>query len=52
MISIIEMMRRRWCAWGINHWPVEKVRSAGINLESRCRICGKEILMDSQGNWF
>lgn len=24
----------------------------GINICSQCKICNKEIMMDSQGNWF
>ena len=24
----------------------------GTNIYSHCRICGKEIMQDSQGNWF
>jgi hypothetical protein len=24
----------------------------GCSLQGKCKICGKEILMDSQGNWF
>lgn len=24
----------------------------GCSLTGRCRICGKDCMMDSQGNWF
>ena len=24
----------------------------GCSFESHCKICGKEIMQDSQGNWF
>jgi hypothetical protein len=24
----------------------------GANVHAHCRICGKEIIQDSQGNWF
>lgn len=26
--------------------------SGGINLTSRCKHCGKHIIMDSSGSWF
>ena len=36
------------------HWhePDNSVYLSGINLTSRCKYCGKEIMQDSQGNWF
>ena len=24
----------------------------GVNVYNYCKICGKEIMLDSQGNWF
>ena len=38
----------------ILHWhePNGKICLNGINLESKCKYCGKEIIQDSQGNWF
>ena len=38
----------------ILHWhePNDKIYLNGINLESKCKYCGKEIIQDSQGNWF
>ena len=24
----------------------------GCSIHARCSICGKEVMMDSQGNWF
>ena len=29
-----------------------KTNICGINIQSRCKICKKKIMMDSQGNWF
>ena len=34
------------------HNPVGRVGFDGCSFTSRCRYCGKHILMDSQGNWF
>ena len=31
------------------HIPIDKDKLSTYNF---CRICGKEIMMDSQGNWF
>lgn len=29
-----------------------KISYDGCSFESVCKICGKKILQDSQGNWF
>ena len=34
------------------HLPDNSRMFYGINLHSHCRFCGKEIMQDSQGNWF
>lgn len=34
------------------HKPNEKIGFDGASFTSKCKICGKEILQDSQGNWF
>lgn len=34
------------------HKPDDSVGFDGASFTSRCRFCGKEILQDSQGNWF
>jgi len=41
----------RWLHW---HAPDSSIWSApgDINIHSICKYCGKEIMMDSQGNWF
>jgi len=26
--------------------------SDGVSLHGRCSVCGQEVMMDSQGNWF
>ncbi len=43
-----------WCkAWGWHDSKNMRITSAtGINLESTCPRCGKDCIMDSQGNWF
>lgn len=30
----------------------EKNELLGVNITSKCRLCGREIMQDSQGNWF
>lgn len=34
------------------HKPLEKQYMTGTNIISTCEYCGKEIMKDSQGNWF
>lgn len=34
------------------HSPIEKIGFNGCSMTSTCEYCGKEILKDSQGNWF
>jgi len=34
------------------HQPINDFKFNGSSLKSRCKYCGEEIMMDSQGNWF
>lgn len=34
------------------HKPTDEREFDGCSLNSRCKYCGKEIMQDSQGNWF
>ena len=34
------------------HEPVDKIEFNGMSYCSRCKYCGKQIMQDSQGNWF
>lgn len=34
------------------HKPTDEKEFDGCSLHSKCKYCGKEIMMDSQGNWF
>jgi hypothetical protein len=34
------------------HMPNGKYGFTGVSLTSHCKYCGKEIMQDSQGNWF
>lgn len=34
------------------HLPDDKMTFDGASMCSHCRFCGKEIMQDSQGNWF
>ena len=34
------------------HKPTDEREFDGCSLQSKCKYCGKEIMQDSQGNWF
>ena len=34
------------------HYPDDSSSFDGCSVHSRCRYCKKEIMQDSQGNWF
>lgn len=34
------------------HVPDDNYSSDGCSLYSKCKYCGKEIMQDSQWNWF
>ena len=34
------------------HVPVDSQGWDGCSFTSKCKYCGKEIMQDSQGNWF
>lgn len=34
------------------HKPTDEKEFDGCNICSHCKYCGKEIMQDSQGNWF
>lgn len=34
------------------HIPDDTRKREGINRCSKCRLCKKDIIQDSQGNWF
>ena len=34
------------------HLPNEEEGFDGCSFHSTCKLCGKEIMQDSQGNWF
>ncbi len=41
-----------WCdilGW---HRPTSDRYSDGCSEHSKCRICGRDIMQDSQGNWY
>ena len=44
----------KWLCHDILEWhkPDNTYYFDGCSDHSHCRICGKEIMMDSQGNWF
>lgn len=43
----------RWRCEHDDHTPDDRIGlSGGINLTSRCKHCGKHIIMDSSGSWF
>lgn len=34
------------------HKPSPRCTSDGVNILSTCKYCGRQIALDSQGNWF
>lgn len=34
------------------HMPIEGMFFDGCSWHSKCKYCGKEIMQDSQGDWF
>jgi hypothetical protein len=36
--------------WHAAEWPIEKFD--GCNVHAKCSVCGKPVMLDSQGNWF
>lgn len=34
------------------HEPTDECWWDGCTVHSKCKYCGKEIMRDSQGNWF
>ena len=44
----------KWFYHNILEWhiPNAEERFDGCSFHSTCKICGKEIIRDSQGNWF
>lgn len=40
---------REFMGW---HNPVGISGFDGCSFESKCKLCGKKLLMDSRGNWF
>jgi hypothetical protein len=40
---------REFMGW---HNPIDISGSDGCSFQSKCKLCGEELLMDSQGNWF
>lgn len=45
----------KWFYHDIMHWhrPNDEPRTSdGLSTHAICKHCGKEIMQDSQGNWF
>lgn len=49
MSNILKRLFHDILGW---HTPTYIYSTNGISIKSRCRICGRNILQDSQGNWF
>ena len=43
---------KRFCCWMGWHSPLSKLYHDGHEYHATCKNCGKDLLMDSQGNWF
>lgn len=48
-MKIIKYIRCEILGW---HRPKREAFFDGVNIHSKCKYCGKEIMQDSQGNWF
>ena len=53
----MELEKMNWITrftHNVFHWhkPIDNIGCNGTSLTSKCKYCGKEILQDSQGNWF
>ena len=46
---IFKLFFHNFCGW---HLPTKEITFDGCSCCSKCRICGKHILQDSQGGWF
>ena len=49
MMKLLEWLTHDILGW---HKPNDNYERRGINIISTCKICGKKIMQDSQGNWF
>lgn len=47
-----ELIKKFLCNFLGWHEPTTKIIFDGFNLTSTCKYCGKQIMQDSQGNWF
>ena len=56
-VPIILYEKFGWFKWFYHdvlqwHEPIDEFEFDGCNAKSVCKHCGKEIMMDSHGNWF
>lgn len=56
-VPIILYEKFGWFKWFYHdilgwHKPTAEIDFDGCNANSHCKYCGKEIMQDSQGNWF
>lgn len=40
-----------WLAWHSVR-DIDFVASNAFQIKATCRLCGKKVMLDSQGNWF
>ena len=54
MILYFEFGWFKWFYHDVLGWhkPTDEKEFDGCSLHSKCKYCGKEIMQDSQGNWF
>ena len=54
MILYLEFGWFKWFYHDVLGWhePTDEKEFDGCSLNSKCKYCGKEIMQDSQGNWF
>ena len=57
LLLVILYLTIGWNKWLFHnilgwHKPIKEKTLNGINIISKCKYCGKEIIQDSQCNWF
>lgn len=53
LVACNKWLPKRFCAkWPYWHLPPKQIGFDGCSMTGKCPRCGKEVLCDSQGNWF
>jgi len=54
VLRIFSKRVRHWCCreLGWHDGSRSILEFDGISIHGRCRFCGRQVMMDSNGNWF